>query len=87
MSSVRRDICDYCGKETSDRYASEGWVRVKGSPPDTRFQLTISIGREESGTAHTVFFEAMVQDFCCLDCYFDYLQDKIEESEWEMVEE
>jgi hypothetical protein len=71
MSEIRKDRCDVCGEETSDRYAQKGWVHVEGA-------LIVHAGRRPDGGANEaqVFRSnsALPIDFCSVQCFVKFLR-------------
>lgn len=71
MSRVEIDRCNCCGKETKDRYAEVGWIKID----DTAFH--VNGGRGKEGSTNVVRYinklNAEDLDFCCVTCLLDYL--------------
>jgi len=71
MSEIRKDKCDFCGKETQDRYIEEGWIHLEGIE-----SISILRGRKEDGTAiiDCGNFVEEVLDFCSEKCLIGFLK-------------
>jgi hypothetical protein len=70
MSKIEKDKCDLCGKETDDRYAELGWIRLKDIS-----NITISLGRGKDRCAKTKFKGNVgTIDFCSTGCLIEFIK-------------
>jgi hypothetical protein len=71
MSSIDKQKCDNCGKETYDKYEEIGWIQFVGGT------ITVSKGRKPDRCADSKFINLETSkylDFCCLDCLVNYIK-------------
>lgn len=73
MSEIKKDKCDFCGKETNDHYNEEGWIRLEGL-----LSISISRGRRDDGQAirdyDSLPGEGNNLDFCDVNCLLGFLK-------------
>lgn len=73
---ISKYVCDYCHKETTDRYAEIGWIRIAGAGA---LSATISKGRKSDGTADTEYYQRSgarnnTLDFCHTGCLLAFCE-------------
>jgi len=74
MSRIEKDMCDSCGRITSDRYAETGWIHfaVNGG-----LTITVSEGRDKKDQAITIFHKLSDDlDFCSLACFSEWIKEE-----------
>lgn len=86
MSIIKKTKCDVCGMETEDYYSESGWIVIAASDFNP-IEVTICIGRDDTGQARTVYEQFKTLDFCSIDCLVVFIQKKLDESPWEAVTE
>lgn len=70
---VNKTKCDQCGKEVEDRYMEKDWIRIE-SPGGTCASISISVKRDDRGTAITRFYKFNFIDFCDIGCLTKWLR-------------
>ncbi len=80
---IEKNKCDNCKKETEDSHAEIDWIQIEGTKMGDYFNISVSNGRKENGSARNKFYVAgkSLLDFCCFGCLCEYLGFK-----WEFTE-
>lgn len=77
MSKIEVNVCDQCGKETKDFYASKGWIEL-GYTTTTETRVTVSMGRREKGDAKiSGYYSGKPVMFCSTDCLVNFISQLI----------
>jgi hypothetical protein len=67
MSTKEIEVCDGCGRETRDRYLTNGWLCLSAARGGS-VQLTLTGGRWPNRTARTRFLSGQNLLFCSPRC-------------------
>jgi len=68
--NVTKSACDFCKRETSDRYAEDGWIQI------SRASVSVSRGRGKDGKPDSGFYSDREGDldFCSYECLEPWLR-------------
>jgi hypothetical protein len=72
MGRIEIYECEQCKKRTEKHYYDEkGWIIISESGNDMNLRITTSLGRNEEGTALTIYKKIdniALLSFCCFNC-------------------
>ena len=66
---VTKDRCEVCKKETDDRYAYKGWIKLNLK------ELTVSNGRDQDGHVKITCIDDKECDFCSTKCFNSFFKE------------
>jgi len=76
MSVIKKDRCDFCGKEVDNWYKEKGWTRIRGLE-----QITIAKGRGDDTYYKQFSGGTAFLDFCCWEHFVGFVKKIREEDE------
>ncbi len=69
MSKIKKDKCDFCGKEVDNHCAQQGWIVIEGV-------IVRYLGTYKNGCYQSIFHEKRDFDFCSFSCLQKFIMKK-----------
>lgn len=76
MSIIKKDKCDFCGREVDNCFNVKGWVRIRGLD-----QITIVKGIGDDTYYKRFLGKDTLLDFCCWEHFVGFVKKIRKEAE------